>query len=161
MTKRFYYFILFYLFIFGCVGSSLLPASFLQLQRAGATLCCGAQASHCSGFSCCRAWAVDTWALVVAARRLSSCGSWALEHRLSSCGTRAQLLCGMWDLPGPGIKPMCLALAGGFLTTALPEKTQQRDFKIGKIKQLEYPSRLSNIQIIGVLGRGKGETEER
>ena len=56
---------------------------------------------------------------------------------------------------------MCLALAGGFLTTALPEKTQQRDFKIGKIKQLEYPSRLSNIQIIGVLGRGKGETEER
>jgi hypothetical protein len=20
----------------------------------------------------------------------------------------------MWDLPGPGIKPMCLALAGGF-----------------------------------------------
>ena len=39
---------------FDCVGSSLLCAGFLQLQRAGATLCCGARASHCRGFSCCR-----------------------------------------------------------------------------------------------------------
>ena len=31
-------------------------------------------------------------------RRLSSCGSWALELRLSNCGSRAQLLRGMWDL---------------------------------------------------------------
>ena len=37
---------------------------------------------------------------------------------LSSCGAGAQLLCGMWDLPVPGIKPMTPALAGGFLTTA-------------------------------------------
>ena len=28
-------------------------------------------------------------AAVVVARRLSSCGSWALEHRLSSCGAQA------------------------------------------------------------------------
>ena len=48
----------------------------------------------------------------------SSCGSWALERRLSSCGTRNLLLCGMWDLPGPGIEPVPPALAGGFLTTA-------------------------------------------
>ena len=52
----------------------------------------------------------------------SSCGSRALERRLSSCGTRAQLLCGMWDLPGPGIEPVSPALAGGFLTTAPPGK---------------------------------------
>ena len=26
----------------------------------------------------------------------------------------------MWDLPGPGLKPMSPALAGGFLTTAPP-----------------------------------------
>jgi len=26
----------------------------------------------------------------------------------------------MWDLPGPGIEPMSLALAGGFLTTGPP-----------------------------------------
>ena len=28
----------------------------------------------------------------------------------------------MWDLPGPGIKPVSPALAGGFLTTAPPGK---------------------------------------
>ena len=37
----------------------------------------------------------------------SSCGLQALECRLSSCGTWAQLLRGMWDLPGPGLEPVC------------------------------------------------------
>ena len=69
------------------------------------------------GFSCCRAWALGTQASVVVACGLSSCGLRALERRLSSCGTRAEFLCGMWDLPGPGLKPMFPALAGGFLTT--------------------------------------------
>ena len=41
-------------------------------------------------------------------------------HRLSSCGSWAQLLCGMWDLPRPGLEPMSPALAGGFSTTAPP-----------------------------------------
>ena len=30
----------------------------------------------------------------------------------------------MWDLPGPGLKPMSPALAGGFLNTASPGKPQ-------------------------------------
>jgi len=51
-------------------------------------------------------------ASVVAAQGLKSCGSWAPERRLNSCGTRALLLHGMWDLPGPGIEPMSPALAG-------------------------------------------------
>ena len=55
------------------------------------------------------------------ARGLSSCGSWALER--SSCGAQAQLLRGMWDLPGPGIEPVSPALAGGFLTTTPPGKS--------------------------------------
>ena len=109
--------------IFGCVGSSLLRVGFLQLRRAGATLRCGAQASHCSGFSCCGAWALGARASVVVAQGLSSCGSWALEYRLSSCGARAQLLRGMWDLPSPRIKPVSPALAGGFLTTVPPGKS--------------------------------------
>jgi len=29
----------------------------------------------------------------------------------------------MWDLPGPGIELMSLALAGRFLTTGPPEKS--------------------------------------
>ena len=52
----------------------------------------------------------------------SSCGSRALGHRLSNCGKRAYLLCSMWDLPGPGLKPVSPALAGGFLTTVPPGK---------------------------------------
>ena len=51
---------------------------------------CGAQASHCGGFSCCRAWALGAQALVVAAHRLSSCGMQALERAgFSSCGAWA------------------------------------------------------------------------
>ena len=115
--------LVFFFFIFGCVGSSLLHMGFLQLWRAGATLHCGAQASHCSGFSCCGACALGTQASVVVAHGLSSCGSRALECRLSSCCTLAQLLSGMWDLPGPGLKPMSPAFAGGFLTTAPPGKS--------------------------------------
>ena len=56
-----------YLFIFGCVGSLLLQAGFLWLRRAGATLRCGVQASHCSGFSCCGARALGVRASVVVA----------------------------------------------------------------------------------------------
>ena len=112
----------YFFFFFGCIGSSLLHAGFLQLRRVGAALRCGARASHHGGFSCCRAQALGVRASVVVARGLISCGSQALEHRLSSCVTRAQLLHGMWDLPGPGLEPVSPALSGGFLTTAPPEK---------------------------------------
>ena len=78
------------------------------------------------------------------ARAFSSCGergplfiavrgpftvaaSLVAEHRLqtrklSSCGSRAQLLCGMWDLPRQGLEPVSPALAGRLLTTAPPGK---------------------------------------
>ena len=75
----------------------------------------------CTGFS----W---WWLLLLrsmGSRRagFSSCGSGALERRLSFCGARASLLHGMWDLPGPGLEPVCPALAGGFLTTVPPGKS--------------------------------------
>ena len=78
------------------------------------------------------------------ARAFSSCGKWGplfiavrgpltivaslvAEHRLqtrrlSNCGSRTQLLCGMWDLPRPGLEPVSPALAGRFSTTAPPGK---------------------------------------
>ena len=78
------------------------------------------------------------------ARAFSSCGKWGplfiavrgpliiaaslvaehrlQTHRLSSCGSRAQLLRGMWDLPGPGLEPMSPAPAGRLSTTAPPGK---------------------------------------
>ena len=84
----YYYFFnkfIYILFIFGCVGSSLL----LTLRCAGATLGCGAKASHCGGFCCCGAWALGMQASVVVAHGLSSCSSQALERKLSSCGVPA------------------------------------------------------------------------
>ena len=88
------------------------------------------------------------------ARAFSSCGKWrpvfiavrgpliiaaslVAEHtlqtrRLSSCGSRAYLLRGMWDLPRPGLEPVCPALAGRFSTTAPPGKPLYFDFKIMK-----------------------------
>ena len=78
-----FFFLIFYLFYF------------LFLSALGLRCCvwafssCGAQASHCSAFSCWGAQALGAWASLVVARGLSSCGSQDLERRLSSCGVRA------------------------------------------------------------------------
>ena len=66
----FFFFNLFILFIYDCVGSLLLCVRFVGLQRAGATLHCGAWASRCGGFSSCRARALGAGASVVVACRL-------------------------------------------------------------------------------------------
>ena len=86
--------------------------AFLSFVELGPLSSCRVQASYCGGFSWCR-----VQASVVVLCGPSSCGSQALEHRLSSWSTRALLPYSMWDLPGPGIKSMSPALAGGFLTT--------------------------------------------
>ena len=108
----FIYFWLHWVFVAAC-GLSLVAASG------------GYSSLQCVGFSL--RWLLFRGALVlgvqasvVVAHRLSSCGSRALECRLSSCGTRASSLCGTWDLPGPGLKPVSPALAGRFSTTAPP-----------------------------------------
>lgn len=53
-------------------------------------------------------------------RGLNSCSPQALENRLSSGGV-GQSLCGMWDLPGPGVKSVSPALAEPLPTTKPPE----------------------------------------
>ena len=46
---------------------------------------------------------------------LSSCGAWTSGYSGFSCwGALAELTHGMWDLPGPGAKPVSPALTGGF-----------------------------------------------
>ena len=50
----------------------------------GAALPCSALASHCSGSSCCRSQALGARASVIAARGLSSCGSWVCQSK--ACG---------------------------------------------------------------------------
>ena len=74
----------------------VLHAGFLQLQQAGATLWL-----WCTGFS---------------RQRLLFAEPGLQVHRLNSCAW-AQMLCGTYDLPGPGIEPESLALVGRFSTT--------------------------------------------
>ena len=69
------------------------------------------------------AQAIGVWASVTAAHGLSSYSVQALEHGPSSCCARAQLPHSVWDIPGPGIEPLCPALAGRFLTTGPPGKS--------------------------------------
>ena len=56
--------------MFSCAGSSLLHGLFSS---------CAVQASHCGGFSCCKAWDLG-WVGFI------TCSSQALEHRLNNCG---------------------------------------------------------------------------
>ena len=102
--------------------------AFLQWQRTGPTLWPQCPASHCGGFSCCGAQPLGRMGFRVIVHGLSSSGSRALDHRLNSCGIRAQLLRGMWDLPGPGMKLLSPELAGGFFTTE-PLGKPSIDFK--------------------------------
>ena len=80
-----------------------------------------------------------------------SCGSRALERRLRSCGSRAQLLRGMWDLPGPGLEPVSPALAGRFSTTAPPGKPQGRlSYEIKEYRHLKQERDPINGQHLAV-----------
>ena len=59
---------------------------------------------------------------------LRGCGSQALEHRLSISGAQPLLLRGMWDLSKPGMESVCPALAGRYLTTEAPGKSNPMYF---------------------------------
>ena len=88
-------------------------------------------------FSSCGKWGAtlhrDAWA---SHYRSLSCAEHRLQtHKLSICGSRAQLLCGMWDLPRPGLKPVSPALAGRLSTTAPPGKAPNNLFLY--LKQLK------------------------
>ena len=62
------------------------------------------------------------WLFVAMRGLLTVVASLVAEHRLSSPDLPVYLLQGMWDLPGPGIKPVSLALQGGFSTIVPPRK---------------------------------------
>ena len=92
--------------------------AFSRCSEQGFLSGCSIQDFHCGGLSCCGAQALGMQASVAAARGLNS--SVVLECRLGSCGSRAQLLHSTWDLPGPGMDSVSLALQDGFLTTGPP-----------------------------------------
>ena len=75
--------VLFIFFIFCCVGSLMLQELFSSCSELGLLSSYSAQAFCSSGFSCCRAWAVGTWASVVvhglsSAQLLSHVGLFAI-----------------------------------------------------------------------------------
>ena len=72
----------------------------------GLSLCCCARASHCGGFSCCKAQALGAWASVVVACGLSGCGSQALV--VVAHGLSCSAACGI--LPDQGLNPCPLHL---------------------------------------------------
>ena len=125
---------------FGCIGSSLLCRLSLVVVSGGysSLRCMGfslrwllllqSMGSRRAGFSSCSTRAQQLQHAGHRAhgfQQLQHVGPLVAEHGLSSCSARAQLLHGMWDLPGAGIEPVCPALAGGFLTTVPPGKSQR------------------------------------
>ena len=85
----------------GCTGSSSLLRLSLVVESGGLLTSCGAWASLQGGSLVVDHTLQGVHASAVAARGLSS-------------GVQAWLLHGLWDLPGPGIKPVSPALAGRF-----------------------------------------------
>ena len=87
----------FYLFIVGCAGSLLVHRFSLVLASRGYSLV-GVRASHCSGFSCCRAWALCGQTSIAVVCGLSSCDSWSLEHKLTivAHGLSCSAACGIF-----------------------------------------------------------------
>ena len=99
-----------YLFIFGCVGSSVRARAFSGYGKWGPL------------FIAVRGplFIVVRGPLTIAAP--PAAGHRLQTRRLSSCGSRAQPLRGMWDPPRPGPEPVSPALAGRLSTTAPPGK---------------------------------------
>ena len=95
----------YYLFIFGCAGFSLLHGLFPGCSEQGLLSSCSGQASHFRGSSCCRA---HSGSRGVGFSSCSVWGSWALERRHSSLVHRliCPAACGIF--PDQGLNPCLL-----------------------------------------------------
>ena len=71
-ASLFFWIFIIYLLIFGCAGSSLLHTCFSGCGKWGLLSSCGARASHCRGFSRCRARALGVQTSVVSAHKFRS-----------------------------------------------------------------------------------------
>ena len=98
--------------------SLFLFKNYLLLAQRGLH-CCAQAFCSCSKWGLIWFWCAgfSLWWLPLLRSMDSRCAGF------SSCGTQVELPHGMWDLHGPGIKPMFPALAGRFLTTRSPRKS--------------------------------------
>ena len=122
-TGFFLFFTLFIYFWLHWVFVAVRGLSLVAVSRGHSSL-------QCVAFSL--RWLLLWWSTGSRCAGFGSCGSRTPERRLSSYGARAQLLCSMWDLPGPGLEPMSPALAGGFSTTAPSGKPEVPSWSIIK-----------------------------
>ena len=113
--------------MFGGAGSSVLHGLSSCCGEQGLFSHCGAQASHCHDFSCCRARALGPRASVVA-----PCAPHVIPCMVGSHWI------GVGDLLGSGIKPASPALAGGFFTTEPTGKP---------LKIIEHPVMCKELRI--------------
>ena len=98
---------------------------------------CSAQASHCSGFSCCRAQVLGHMGSVVVAPRFQSTGSIVVPHRLT-CSEAHGIL------PDRGSNPCCLHWQADFFTTELLGKPSTHDFFLS-LRRLEIEGNFFNF----------------
>ena len=86
LSLSFFFFLSFFLFNYW-LHWVFFAAFRLSLWQTEATLHCGAQASHCSGFSCCRAQALGARASEVVAHRLRCLVAYGifLDQGLNPC----------------------------------------------------------------------------
>ena len=107
-------------------------SGFLRLWRVGTTLCCLVQASHWGDCFGCGAQSLEQQASV------------AVVHGLSD-------LAALWDPPGPGIKPMSSSLAGGFITTGPPGRSQASFLNDWDNKAVSFPRVQPQISVCSLL----------
>ena len=108
-------------------------------------------------FSSCSKWGP---LFIAVCRPLTIAASPVAEHRLqmrrlSNCGSWTQLLRGTWDLPRPGLEPVCPALAGRLSTSAPPGKHPGGSFKPSLLFGKRMPSTVQNDLVIGWKLRAK------
>ena len=117
-----------YFFIFGCAGSLLLHAEFLQLQKRGAKLCFNARASHCRGLSIAR-----HGPCVHALQQLHLEGLQHVSSRVLTrgCVPRAWLLRGAWSPPSEELDPIpCRRIFSHCATRQVPVLSYSLHFSL-------------------------------
>ena len=104
------------------LGLHCCARAFSSCREQGLLSSCGAQASHCSGCSCCRARPLVMQVSVSCCMGAQHLQLWVLDCRFSSCGTWAQLSQSMWYLPRQGNKSVFPVFQGGYLASGLQGK---------------------------------------
>ena len=93
-SKHFFFKLYLFILFLAALGLCCCVWIFLYLRQVWATLCCGAWASHCGGFSCCGAWALGVRASVAplhvgsSQTRAQTCVPCIGRRILNHCATR-------------------------------------------------------------------------